>query len=96
MDERKERLEFLENRLEMILRAIAETSFRVNSSDFDFYNETNYHANKLRELASDLQETNDEICDILDWYFDMTFTYPETKYYGDSRAIKPYYYPNQK
>lgn len=82
MDERKERLEFLENRLDIILRTIAETSFRVNSSDFDFYNETNYNANKLRELANDLQETNDEICDILDRYFDTTGEYPDTKHYG--------------
>lgn len=82
MDERKERLEFLENRLDIILRTIAETSFRVNSSDFDFYNETNYNANKLRELANDLQETNDEICDILDMFFGATGEYPDTKHYG--------------
>lgn len=82
MDERKERLEFLENRLDIILIGIARESFRVNSSNFDFYNETNYIANQLRELASDLQNTNDEICDILDWYFDMAGEYPDTKHYG--------------
>lgn len=82
MDERKLRLEWLENRLEMILREIAETSFRVNSSNFDFYNKTNYYATMLRELASDLQNTNDEICDILDWFKETAGLYPVTKHYG--------------
>lgn len=80
--ERKERLEFLEKKLGLILTAIAEASFQVNSIDFDFYNETNHVANALRELASELQNTNDDICDILDWYFDATGEYPDTKHYG--------------
>lgn len=78
---RAERLECLEKKLELICTQIAETSFKLNSSDFDFYNETNYYANALRELANDLQETNDDICDILDYYFDMTGDYPQTKHY---------------
>lgn len=82
MDERKERLELLEKQLELILTAIAEASFSVNSSDFDFYNETDRVANALRELASNLQDTNDDICDILDYYFDTTGEYPDTKHYG--------------
>lgn len=80
MDERKERLEFLEKKLDLILRQISEITCDLNSPDFDFYNETNHHANALRELAGDLQDTNDEFCDILDWYHDMTGRYPVTKY----------------
>ena len=82
MDEHKERLEFLEKKLDLILRQITEITYDLNSHDFDFYNETNHHANALRELAGDLQDTNDEFCDILDRHFDTTGTYPDTKHYG--------------
>lgn len=78
---RTERLEFLEKKLELICKGIAEISFKINSHDFDFYNETNSCANALRELAGELQNTNDDICDILDYYFDQTGEYPVTKHY---------------
>lgn len=74
-------LDELEHKLELICTEIANTSFRVNSSDFDFYNETNHIAKKLHILANDLEETNDEICDILDYFFDTTGEYPDTKHY---------------
>ena len=75
-------LDDLEHKLELICTEIANASFKVNSSDFDFYNETNYIAKKLHILANDLEETNDEICDILDRSFDATGQYPDTKHYG--------------
>lgn len=81
MMNRAERLECLESKLELICKQIAETSFKINSMDFDFYNETNYYATALRELADELQNTNDDICDILDYYFDQTGEYPVTKHY---------------
>lgn len=82
MNERQIELDVLESRLESTLKQIAEISFKLNSHDFDFYNETNYYANFLRTMANDLQEVNDDICDILDYYFDATGEYPDTKYYG--------------
>lgn len=82
MDDLKERLEQLEHELERICTEIAHQSFTLNACDFDFYNETNFVANNLRELASNLQDTNDEICEILDRHFDTTGTYPDTKHYG--------------
>lgn len=81
-NEQKIKLDDLEHKLELICTEIANTSFRVNSSDFDFYNETNYITKKLHILANELDETNDEICDILDRFFDATGEYPDTKYYG--------------
>ena len=82
LNEQQLKLDALEHKLELICEEIAHASFRINSSDFDFYNDTNYNANFLRELANDLQETNDEICDILDMFFDTTGSYPDTKHYG--------------
>lgn len=82
MNEQQLRLDALEHELERICTAIAHQSFRLNACDFDFYNETNCIANNLRELASELQNTNDEICEILDRHFDTTGTYPDTKHYG--------------
>ena len=82
LNEQQLKLDALEHELELICKQIAETSFRVNSMDFDFYNETNYVANDLRALAYALQETNDMICDILDMFLDTTGKYPDTKHYG--------------
>lgn len=79
---RKDRLEFLEKKLDTILREISLSIFELSSHDFDFYNDTNYKCNYLRELINDLQDTNDEICDILDRFFETTGEYPETKHYG--------------
>lgn len=83
LNKRQLELDELEHTLELICAEIANTSFRVNSSDFDFYNETNHIAKKLHILANDLEETNDDICDILDWYFNATGQYPDTKHYGN-------------
>lgn len=82
LNEQLIRLDELEKDLEDICKKIAETSFLVNSSDFDFYNKTDYVANKLRELAYALQNKNEEICEILDMCFDATAEYPKTKHYG--------------
>lgn len=75
-------LDALEHKLELICEEIAHVSFRVNSTDFDFYNETDDIATKLHILANNLKETNDDICDILDRFFDTTGKYPDTKHYG--------------
>jgi len=79
---RKEQLEFLEKKLELILREISEITCELNSPEFDFYNETHFKCNHLHELTTELQDVNDDICDILDYYFDMTGEYPTTKHYG--------------